>query len=103
MAIPEGNHNDWPWPLSKIPRSATAIPTTDKPKAIAHSKGLTKVNDIPNPGNWELTRMPGRWWTLNFAVTTKGGWHFRVGTFRWDAVDHYIQVPTLTLKKLRRS
>ncbi len=101
MGILDRLHNDWPWPLSLIPRDWNSVPSQVKPEAIASSKGLDKVDDIPNPGNWALTHVPGRpWYGINFALTTQNGWHFRIGTFRYDFVDSYYTFPTVTLKKL---
>ncbi len=72
MAIPEGNHTDWVFPLSLIPRTWTAIPDSVPPVKIAGS-----------------------------APTAIEGWHFRLGTFRFDVVDGYYQIPTATIKKIK--
>jgi len=99
MAVPNRNHDDWIFPFSLIPRRWTSIPSDHPPTAIAHSRGLDKVDDIPNPGQWVLERSR---YGLYFALTTRSLWHFRLGSFRWDAVDHYYSVPfTFTIKKLK--
>lgn len=98
MAIPAGRHNDWPWPFSLIPRKATAVESDTPPTAVAHSKDLDKVDDIPNAGNWVLLKSK---YGLSFAVTGPGGWHFRIGTFRYDYVDKYYTFPTFTVKRLK--
>ncbi len=101
MGILDKPHSDWPWPFSYIPRDWNAVPSQVKPVAIAHSNGLDKVDDIPNRGNWALTKVPSKpWYGLNFALTTESGWHLRIGTFRYDFVDGYYTFPTLTVKKL---
>lgn len=95
--ILDKNHDDWIWPFSYIPRKWTAIVSDEKPTAVATSKGLDKVDDIPNPGEWALTKSK---FGLNFAATSENGWHFRIGTFRYDYVDGYYTFPTFTIKKL---
>jgi len=95
MPIPEGNHNDWLWPFSYIPRKWTAIESEEPPTKIF---GNTNGNlDVPKPGQWTLSSSP---YGPMFAWTSVSGWHFRIGTARYDYVDRYYQFPTLALKKI---
>lgn len=92
MAIPTGNHNDWLPGFQWIPRSWTAVESDTPPEKIAGT--ATGNLDIPKPGEWVLA------WPLYLAITLKNGWHFRIGAARYDYVDHYYQVGTLSVKKL---
>lgn len=96
--IPTGKHTDLPWPLSLIPRGFNAVQSNDPPHVVAHSPGaLVDHNaDVPAPGNFTFSTSK---YGFNFALTTKGGWIFRIGTFRYDYVDHYYTFPTFTIKK----
>ncbi len=94
--IPEGPHRDWPWPLSYIPRRWTAWESTKLPVKLLGTVGEDEHLDIPKPGKWVLA------WPLYFAITTKNLFHFRVGLARYDFVDHYYQIGTITLKRLKR-
>lgn len=101
MAIPSGTHTDWLWPFSLIPRSFNATESDVPPTAIANSEGLDKADDIPNPGNWVFMRAEKWYYGLYFALTTESGWHFRIGSFRYDYVDKYYTFPTFTIKKIK--
>jgi hypothetical protein len=100
MPIPGGNHNDWIWPFSLIPRRATAIvgpPPTD----VTYSANFDKVNhhpDIPNEGAWALSKHPE--YGVSFAEV-KNGVLFAAGTFRYDYVDGYYELGRFTIKKVR--
>ena len=87
--ILDEKHTDWPWPLSLIPRRWTAIPSDKGPWSIGYQK------DVPPPGRWTLAFSR---YGFMFSVNARG-WLFRVGTFRYDYVDKYFQIPTLTLKR----
>lgn len=99
MSVPSGKHNDLPWPLSLLPRNFNAIPSNDPPHVVAHSAGALKDGhnaDVPAPGNFTFSVSK---YGFNFAWTTKGGTIFRIGTFRYDYVDHYYTLPTIALHK----
>ena len=90
LLIPTGKHTDWPWPLSLVPRKWTAIPSNNPPGTIGDN------TDVPPPGKWVLA------WSrfgFMFSFQTRGRWLFRIGTFRYDYVDRYYEILTLTLKK----
>lgn len=96
--ILDKNHDDWVWPFSYIPRSWTAVKSDTPPTELAKSDDLNKAPDVPNPGAWAVTTSQ---YGINFAATTDSGWHFRIGTFRYDYVDKYYTFPTFTIKKLK--
>jgi hypothetical protein len=91
MNILEKKHTDWPWPLSKIPRAWTAIPSTTPPRTLAGQN-----TDVPSPGRFTLQLSR---YGFMFSVQTKGQWLFRIGSFRFDYVDNYYEIFTLTLKR----
>ena len=89
--IPNGPHNDWPWPFRYIPRKWTAIASSHPPKKLF---GPASGNiDIPQPGSWVLAFPP------YFAVTTKNHWHTRLG-IRYDYNDQYYELISFTVKRL---
>lgn len=100
MSIPTGLHNDWPWPLSLIPRKATAIagpPPTDVVYSDNFNK-LTNHPDVPNEGAWAVSKHPD--YGFCFSAVEKGVL-FSIGTFRYDYVDGYYTFPRLTIKKVK--
>jgi hypothetical protein len=99
MAIPPGNHTDWVWPMSLIPRSWNARVSEVEPRALLKSKGYVGNLDIPHPTHWNLSKGPW-WWSYYFALTTKGAWHFRFGC-RYDFVDFYYVYPAFTIKRIK--
>lgn len=99
MSIPSGNHSDWPWPFSYIPRNWTAFNSTIPPIKIAGTETDEHL-DIPERGKWVIAGFERRRIPVYFAMTTLSGWHFRIGLLRYDYVDHYYTGPTFTLKRL---
>jgi hypothetical protein len=100
--IPAGKHTDWPFPLSLIPRSWTAIASDKAPWGfsllLVRPKDADKTTahlDVPmrNEAVLDFSR-----YGFMFSVNAKG-WLFRVGSFRYDYVDKYYELPTLTLKR----
>jgi hypothetical protein len=100
--IPTGKHTDWYWPLSLIPRKWTAIPSEREPfGVIIDDVGMLWVR----PKTWNLD-VPVRnsamlvfsRYGFMFSVNAKG-WLFRIGTFRYDYVDSYVELFTLALKR----
>lgn len=96
--ILDERHDDWIWPFSYIPRRWTAVESEVEPTLVASSPGLDKPDDIPNPGNWALMKSK---YGLNFSAVSESGWLFSIGTFRYDYVDRYYQLPRFTIKKLK--
>jgi hypothetical protein len=98
-----GRHGDWIWPLRYIPRRWTAV-SGDPPRETLGSTPLTLAESegkrfhypqpIPPRGRWHFTL-----WPTYFGVSTRSGWHFRIG-IRYDDVDGYYNWPSLTIKKL---
>ena len=60
----------------------------------ANGKHFLYPQPIPPPGQWHFTI-----WPTYFGMSTRSGWHFRIG-FRYDDVDGYYNWPSLTVKKL---
>jgi hypothetical protein len=94
-AVPPGRHTDWPWPLSYIPRSWTAVESQRKPVQVLGTVGKGENLDVPKPGRFTLA------WPPYFAVTGPRGIHFRIGVARYDYVDEYYQIPTVALKRIK--
>ncbi len=99
--IPAGRHNDWWWPFSLIPRRWTAFNSDIPPVKIAGTERAQDHVDIPERGKWILAGVGNLKIPVYFAVTTKAGWHFRIGLFRYDYIDGYYQIFTFTIKRLR--
>lgn len=80
-------HNDWPWPLSYVPRWVTAYPGL-RPK---WPDGVIQ-RPIPLPGmqTYHLQSIDGLWRPY-FGLTTIEGLHIRAG-FRWDDIDGYYNL-----------
>lgn len=96
--IPPGNHNDWIWPFSLIPRTANAVASDTPPKLVSSSGLLPGYNpDVPNPGAWALSTCQ---YGFCYASTSLSGITVRAGTFRYDYVDKYYTFPTFTVKQL---
>lgn len=118
-------HDDWTWPLSKIPRALNAWITDAPYRKIAGTERVEDNLDIPEPGKWVLAWPGGAlgaiylavlallvwsvglWsllvlpWMSYFAFTTRKGRHGRIGT-RKDYVDGYYTTPAVTLKKFQK-
>jgi len=116
-------HDDWPWPISLIPRSWTVVCGPDWPEApelLAGNSGWTLEDKhrfghftdeflefygsrlpIPKPRHWVITAVMYDWIPLPyFAITFPNGWHFRIGALRWDEVDSYYEIWTIALHKI---
>jgi hypothetical protein len=95
MAIPPGNHSDWLWPMSLIPRSWNARESNVEPRALLKSKGYVGNLDIPKPGHYAISRGEF-WWELYAAITFSRideqgrAWHARIGVARFDYNDRYF-------------
>lgn len=95
-----------------IPRSWTSHCFQEPPKQIFSNQSETapalngQLGPLPLPsrGKWQfsLIHVKKHWpfYLPYFAVTTKKGWHMRLGC-RWDEVDHYYTFPSFALKKLK--
>jgi len=116
-------HDDWPWPISMIPRSWTIVCGSDWPEApelLAGDSGWTSEDrgrfghfadeffekykerfPIPKPKHWVITAVMYDWIPLPyFAITLPNGWHFRIGVLRWDDVDNYYEIGTIASHKV---
>jgi len=104
-------HDDYISGLRGVPRSITSACFVEPPvlvlgneKASAQTlDGKVGPHPLPDPGEWELAFVQEKkHWPIYipyFAITTKNGWHFRLGC-RWDHVDHYFTFVSLAAKKL---
>ena len=99
-----GRHDDWPWPLSSVPRRWTAVSgnpprktfgTTPLTRAEFNGRQFRYPKPIPPAGRWHFTI-----WPLYFGMTTHSGWHFRLGV-RYDDIDGYYSWPSVTLKRYK--
>lgn len=108
-------HSDWPWPLSRIPRGATAF-RWGKPRRILGPESYLeyRAGFAPKPideaGGWQFSYYPGApWWAkvtgLAFYVAVSGKKgpdgkfrHWRAGT-RWDDVDNYATVLSVATRR----
>lgn len=102
--IPSGNHNDWPWPFSLIPRNKTAVAGPPPPKII-YSANFDHVHyhaDVPNIGAWAVSEHPE--YGVSFATVQKiygGNWLLAIGSFRYDYNDGYYTFPRFTIKEVK--
>ena len=98
-------HDDWPWPLSYIPRAWTSYchgrfqtpPLRlwgDTPLTVFPGTAWLYPKPIPPPGHWHFAD------PVYFAATSRGGWHFRLGA-RFGDVDNYYTIPSLALKRIQ--
>lgn len=101
-------HDDWPWPLSYVPRAWTSFCRGSFARPPRKLWGTTASKfDFPRLG-WPFSYpqpipKPGHWhaaWPPYFALTTSAGWHFRIGA-RYDDVDLYYTMPSIAFKKIR--
>jgi hypothetical protein len=96
-------HSDWIWPLRYVPRRWTIV-CGDPPQKTLGTTPLRTVQfhglpfrypqPIPPPGHWHFTT-----WPIYFGMSTRSGWHFRIGV-RYDDIDGYYTWPSLTIKRL---
>src|SRR5215471_6690100 len=98
-----GAHSDWIWPLRYVPRRWTIVcgnppqktlGTTPLRTAQFHGLQFRYPQPIPPPGYWHFTT-----WPIYFGISTRSGWHFRIGV-RYDDIDGYYTWPSLTIKRL---
>lgn len=117
------NHSDYPPGLRRIKRKKTSWLGLPPKKwfgsatvfrvwyfyagELLHRTDPTIVGDGQNYLMYEHP-LPipadGQWWfgwPFYFAITTKGGTHFRIG-FRWDDIDCYYSI-SIAFKKIKRS
>lgn len=114
---PTGKHTDWMWPFSMIPRGLTSYEAESVPKKIAGNAKTEHLRELDEWGNESLVLsgplamkpypkpipVKGEWWIgwpPYIAITTKGGWHIRLG-IRFDDVDLYYAWPSVTIKKVK--
>jgi hypothetical protein len=99
-----GTHSDWIWPFRYVPRRWTilcgnppqkALGTTPLRTAQFHGLQVRYPQPIPPPGHWHFTT-----WPIYFGMSTRSGWHFRIGV-RYDDIDGYYTWPSFTLKRLK--
>jgi hypothetical protein len=105
-------HEDFPRYLRWIPRSATSWRMVQPPLMIlgnqttycAARNGKSGPRAVPARGEWQisLVQVRVRWpfFLPYFAATLGNGWHARFGC-RWDELDAYYSVPSVTVKKLK--
>jgi hypothetical protein len=96
-------HSDWIWPLQYVPRRWTIVcgnppqktfGTTPLRRMQFHGAQFAYPQPIPPPGHWHFTT-----WPIYFGMSTRSGWHFRIGV-RYDDIDGYYTWPSLTIKRL---
>jgi hypothetical protein len=96
-------HSDWIWPLRYVPRRWTIVcgnppektlGTTPLRAAQFHGLQFRYPQPIPPRGYWHFTA-----WPIYFGMSTRSGWHFRIGV-RYDDIDGYYTWPSLTIKRL---
>lgn len=97
--IPQGKHTDWIFPFSEIPRSWNAFASDVPPVKIAGTERPEDHLDIPEKGRWVIAGIERLKIPVYFALTTRSGWHFRIGLFRYDYEARYYTWPTFTLKR----
>lgn len=102
-ALPEHlryrKHEDYPPFLRWIPRAWTAW-SWGKPVLVGGNV-ITGPYPAPitHPGTWQLSHFPdGPCYAWYFALTTRAGFHFRIGA-RWDDVDGYVEWPSIAIKR----
>jgi hypothetical protein len=94
--IPAGNHTDWIWPLSLIPRRLTSIESKRPPRKIFGNVLDTDHLDVPPKGKWVIA-LP-----LHWAWTTKVGDINRISFARYDYNGEYYQILSLRLGSVTR-
>lgn len=104
-------HWDYPHGLRWVSRSKTSWCMVQPPTLVLGNqtnyhaqKGLSGPEAIPARGSWQLSFVQVRekfpFFLPYFAMTTSGGWHWRVGC-RWDQSDGYYTFPSGTIKRVR--
>jgi hypothetical protein len=112
--LPEGlkerTHDDFPGPLKALKRKHNVFCGVQPPKKVwgntDHREWQSRPKPVPLFGDSTLAQaqLPTKAWNimlLTFAYTSKNGWHFRLGQFRWDDVDDYYTFPTFTVKRIQ--
>lgn len=110
-AIAVGVHTDYRFEFfQSVPRSYTSRCFVSPPILILGNQehwardraGVIGPKPIPRKGEWQLSLVQWRqgWPVIlpYFALTTIGGWHFRIGP-RWDDIDHYYTFPSFAIKQ----
>lgn len=92
--IPSGQHTDWFWPFSYIPRSWTGWNSTKAPKQLLGNVPEGIHLDVPPVGMHTFA------WPFYVAIHFKNGWYARFG-IRYDYVDQYYTFPAITVKRLK--
>lgn len=85
------NHDDWPKPLSWVPRAATMWTMPEEWPILAGNTLSDKP--IPKRGEWFVKQG-------YMAITFENGLHVRMG-FRPDDVDNYVNFTFITAKFVR--
>lgn len=90
MAVPEGNHSDWPWPFKYLPRSWFAFESEVEPEKMWGT--APSHLDVPAPGTWAVTGYKGI--PVMWAYTSLDGKKYRLGALRYDYEDGYWEIFT---------
>ena len=89
--------------LRWIPRGATSWCFVEPPIILLGNYGIALPKPIPEKGRWQVSVVQMcRGWPVFLpyaAVTTRRGYHVRIGA-RWDDVDGYYTFPSFALKKV---
>ena len=89
--IPPGKHTDYIWPFNHLPRTIDAWPSCKPPKTLIGNDHDQDGDDVPDPGH--RTLQFSLRYGLMFSFQTKKRILFRIGTMRYDFVDHYYVWP----------
>jgi len=96
--IPSGRHTDYfLWPFKLIPRAWTAHASCKPPKTLIGKDSDLDGDDVPDPGK-RVLQFSWRYGPM-FSFQTKSHILFRIGSCRYDFVDHYYDCPTFRLNR----
>jgi hypothetical protein len=107
LHLKDAPHGDYLF-FKSIPVSWSSFRFSEPPKLLIGNNLLFhKGRDggygpapIPQKGGWQIAVIQEKTgWPIflpYFAITTGGGWHFRIGC-RWDDVDHYYVFPSIAV------
>jgi hypothetical protein len=95
--IPPGRHTDFIWPFKYIPRAWTAHASCHPPKTLIGADNDADGDDVPDPGHGVL-QFSWKYGPM-FSYQTKKKFLVRIGTCRYDFVDHYYDCPTLRFNR----
>jgi len=89
--IPTGKHTDYIWPFNHLSRTIDAYPSCKPPKTLIGNDHDLDGDDVPDPGH--RTLQFSKRYGLMFSLQTKHRLLFRIGSMRYDFVDHYYVWP----------